>query len=268
MLNSQKTGSSREKMLRAATALFAAKGFHGTSTREVAKRARVNEITIYRLFKNKRELYLQVLNNAVALVGPDWLHPLLQADNSEDVFITLALRLEKIFNPTFLRLLFYAALEQPELLRKCYRPRLANFYEILGKHIQERIDTGMLRNVEPGLMGCSLVGMIAYHQILCELLGGRDFPGCSNASSAEAYADIWSRGAFAYAYASDKAASKQSETISSKVRQHAPVQKPVLLRSYKTPPPAAIPLTQKRSRLQSLFAKRTICGAEFHQQGI
>lgn len=199
MQNSQaKARSSREKVLKAATALFAAKGFHETSTRDVARRARVNEITIYRLFKNKQELYLQVLDDKMALVGPEWLRLILQSsDDSEKVFLALAQRLEELFSPTFLRLLFYAALEKPELLRKCYRPRLVHFCEILGKHIQQQIDGGVLRKVEPTLMGQSLVGMIAYHQIVCQLLGGRDFPGCNISESAKTYTDVWIRGAFA-----------------------------------------------------------------------
>jgi|ERR687887_1366172 AcrR family transcriptional regulator len=190
--------SSREKVLKAATALFAANGFHETSTRDVARKARVNEITIYRLFKNKQELYLQVLNGKLGVLLPEWLRPILESsDDSDKVFLSLAQHLEKLFDPVFLRLLFYAALEKPDLLRKCYRPRLLSFYEILGGHIQEQIDRGILRNLEPALMGRALVGTIAYHQIVCQLLGGRDFPGCGIEGSANTYADIWLRGALA-----------------------------------------------------------------------
>jgi AcrR family transcriptional regulator len=195
--SARKARSSREKVLKAATALFASKGFHETSTRDVARRARVNEITIYRLFKNKQALYLEVLDANLALIGPEWLSPILQSsDDSEEVFLALAMRLEQIFNPIFLRLLFYAALEKPELLEKCYRPRLMCFYDTLTEHIRKRIDLGVLRTVEPILMGRSLVAMIAYHQIVCQLLGGRDFPGCDIADATKHYVDIWTRGSF------------------------------------------------------------------------
>jgi len=190
--------SSRDKVLKAATALFAAKGFHETSTRDVARRARVNEITIYRLFRNKQDLYLQVLDRRLGLKEPEWLLPVLQSsDDPEKAFLSLAEQLEKFFDPVFLRLLFYAALETPELLRKRYRPGLASFYEILGRQVQERIDSESLRDMEPMLMGQALVGMIAYHQIVCQLLGDRDFPGCNIAGSARTYTDVWLRGALA-----------------------------------------------------------------------
>lgn len=201
MGNSQSTKalSSREKVVRAATTLFAARGFGGTSTRDVARKARVNEVTVYRLFKNKQDLYLQVLDREMGLKEPEWLLPVLQSsDDPEKAFLSLAENLEELFDPVFLRLLFYAALEKPGLLRKRYRPSLVSFYEILGRQVQERIDSEILRDVEPMLMGRALVGMIAYHQIVCELLGGPDFLGRNAEGAADVYTDIWLRGALAW----------------------------------------------------------------------
>ncbi|MBV8726404.1 MAG: TetR/AcrR family transcriptional regulator [Candidatus Eremiobacteraeota bacterium] len=46
----------RERILRAAREIFAQKGPHGTTTREIADRAGVNEATLFRHFGNKRAL--------------------------------------------------------------------------------------------------------------------------------------------------------------------------------------------------------------------
>ena len=186
-----KAMNSHTRVIRAATALFATRGFEGTSTRDVAKRAGVNPITIFRRFKNKQELYLQVLDSRMGTSLTDWLpSALTSSDDPEEAFLAVAERLEEIFDPVFMRLLFYAALEKPELLRKRYRARLVSFYEVLGEHIRQRIDRQILREVEPLLMGPALIGMIACHRVLCELLGG-DFPGCNRQGSARAYLDIW-----------------------------------------------------------------------------
>ncbi len=188
--------NSREKVLRAATVLFAERGFEGTSTRDVARRARVNETTIFRLFKHKQELYLQVLEQNMGIKDAERLLAVLQSsEDPEKVFLALAESLEKLFHPIFMRLLFYAALEKPDLLRKHYRPSLSSFYEILAVHIRERIDSGSLRDIDPMLLGRALVGMIAYHQIVCGLWGGGDFPGCNAAAATSVYTDIWLRGA-------------------------------------------------------------------------
>jgi AcrR family transcriptional regulator len=41
-----------EKILLAATRVFARQGVSGATTREIARRARVNEVTLFRHFKN------------------------------------------------------------------------------------------------------------------------------------------------------------------------------------------------------------------------
>jgi len=191
--------SSRERVVKAATALFAAKGFGGTSTRDVARKARVNEVTVYRLFKNKQELYVQVLDRKMGLKGPERLIPNLQL--SEDpgrAFVLLAERLEEHFDPTFLRLLFFAALEKPELLRKRYRASLVSFYEVIARQIKEQIDAEILRDIDPALMGRALVGMIAYDRIVCGLCAGLELLEGSTDRATDVYTDIWLRGALAW----------------------------------------------------------------------
>jgi AcrR family transcriptional regulator len=196
---SSKSLNSRERVLKAATALFAARGFHQTSTRDVARRARVNEITVFRLFKNKRELYLQVLDGSVQPIVRDWLYPILQSsDDAEQVFLSLAERLQDVMGTTFLRLFSYAALEQPELLRRHYHRYLSAFEEVLGRHIQSRIDADILRRLEPTLISHALVGIIAFDRIVGQFFSGGQLLGRHNAKqSAKAYTDIWLRGALA-----------------------------------------------------------------------
>jgi AcrR family transcriptional regulator len=178
--------------MRAATVLFAAKGFVGPSTRDVARRAKVNENTIFRLFKNKQNLYLQILDSKMDASAPEWLHSLLRSsEDPEQVFLAVAERLEELFDPIFLRLFFYAALEKPELLRKRYGSSLGCLYEILERHIGERVRSEVLRDIDPMLMGRALVGMIAYHRILRELLGGADPLQTGSEPSAKVYTEIW-----------------------------------------------------------------------------
>lgn len=49
--------STRDKILKAATVLFAKRGFLATNTKEIARRARCNEATIFRVFGNKEALF-------------------------------------------------------------------------------------------------------------------------------------------------------------------------------------------------------------------
>ena len=49
--------TAKEKLLRAAVQVFSEKGFSGTSTREIASRARVNPVTLFRVFSSKEKLH-------------------------------------------------------------------------------------------------------------------------------------------------------------------------------------------------------------------
>jgi AcrR family transcriptional regulator len=51
----------KELILKAAYECFSEKGFLGTRTKEIAKRAGVSEVTLFRHFNSKRELFEEVL---------------------------------------------------------------------------------------------------------------------------------------------------------------------------------------------------------------
>src|SRR6185503_14295989 len=56
----------RQEILAAAMELFARKGFRGTTTRDLATHAEVNEAIIFRYFKTKEELYRAILEEKVS----------------------------------------------------------------------------------------------------------------------------------------------------------------------------------------------------------
>jgi AcrR family transcriptional regulator len=51
-------GERRESILEAALAEFAARGLHGTSTEEIARRAGISQPYLFRLFGTKKELFI------------------------------------------------------------------------------------------------------------------------------------------------------------------------------------------------------------------
>jgi AcrR family transcriptional regulator len=56
-----KSSTQKEKIVTAASQLFARQGYHGTSTREIARLADVNENTIFRHFARKDDLFWSAL---------------------------------------------------------------------------------------------------------------------------------------------------------------------------------------------------------------
>jgi AcrR family transcriptional regulator len=56
----------REEVLEAAIHVFAARGFHGTPTTEIAKAAGISQAYLFRLFPTKAELYVAVVERCFA----------------------------------------------------------------------------------------------------------------------------------------------------------------------------------------------------------
>jgi len=63
----------RERILRAATELYAETGFRGTTTRQIAQRAGVNEVTVFRHFGSKTALLHEAIRCACARPEPNLL---------------------------------------------------------------------------------------------------------------------------------------------------------------------------------------------------
>jgi AcrR family transcriptional regulator len=62
--------STEDRILAAATVVFGRKGIMGATTREIARRARVNEVTLFRHFKNKNELLRRVIQQSCRRFEP------------------------------------------------------------------------------------------------------------------------------------------------------------------------------------------------------
>ncbi|HET9129789.1 MAG TPA: helix-turn-helix domain-containing protein, partial [Terriglobia bacterium] len=80
-------GGKRQEIIKAAIEVFARNGFRGTTTRDLATHAEVNEAIIFRHFNTKQELYRAILEQKLAQ-GQDsrWqeLQQLAKAGNDEE----------------------------------------------------------------------------------------------------------------------------------------------------------------------------------------
>jgi AcrR family transcriptional regulator len=68
-------GPARERLLDAAAVVFARDGLAASTTREIARTAGVNEVTLFRLFQNKQNLLAAVLERIFALPAAEKAKP-------------------------------------------------------------------------------------------------------------------------------------------------------------------------------------------------
>jgi AcrR family transcriptional regulator len=188
----------RQQILEVATELFARGGFNGTTTREIAQQANVNEAIIFRHFPTKDDLYWAVLENKCTIDGgKSALRKLLASTRGErEVFEAIAKEYwrRRGEDPSMTRLLFFSALERHELSERFFRTHVAEYYETLAEYIRQRIASRRFRNVDARLAARAYLSMVTYHFLLQDLLGGRAYQHYDHGESAKVIADIWLEG--------------------------------------------------------------------------
>ncbi len=188
----------RQQILQIATELFASRGYEGATTREIARRAKVNEAIIFRHFQTKEELYWAVIEaKCKSGAGKEFMRDILLAgDPVRETFINLAdsilRRREK--DQTLTRLLLFSSLENHRLSHRFFQSYVADYYELLGDYIQQRMDAGEFRKSDPQLAARGFLGMIVYHSLIQDLFGGGKFHPYEIAEVAESMTDIWLQG--------------------------------------------------------------------------
>jgi AcrR family transcriptional regulator len=168
----------RQDILAAAMELFAKKGFRGTTTRDLATHADVNEAIIFRHFKNKEELYSAILEHKAGEDRDARIEELerLAAANADEKFFQSLGRtfLEKHErDTTFLRLLLFSALEGHELSEMFATSMTARnpIPLFVANYIKRRIDEGAFRQVDAELATRGLLGMFVSFVLFQEILG-------------------------------------------------------------------------------------------------
>ena len=165
----------RQDILAAAMELFAKNGFRGTTTRDLAAQAGVNEAIIFRHFNNKEELYSAILEQKAWEKNRDApieeLERLARDSDDEKFFQTLgAAFLERHANDTtFMRLLLFSALEGHQLSDMFVASMTAR--NPIANYIQKRIDEGAFKPMDPHLAARGLFGMFASFVMWQEIFG-------------------------------------------------------------------------------------------------
>lgn len=185
----------RQQILEVATGLFARQGFNGTTTRQIAQGAEVNEAIIFRHFSTKEDLYWAVIEHQCSLrAGRAKLEARL-GSGADPVEVLVGVAEDMLNRDTTLtRLLLFTALEKHELSDRFYRTNVAGYFELLAEFIRRNIEEGRFRNVDPLLAARSFVGMLIHHFHVQELYGGKKYQQFDTHEVSRTLVDIWFQG--------------------------------------------------------------------------
>jgi len=166
-IQAQLVEARRAQILSAAAKVFAAKGFHNATIKDVAKEAGIADGTIYNYFENKTDLMLGILDqlNETEKRGADmekaaemdmreWAKTYIQHRythlSAEGLGVFGALLSEVLIN---------------EKLRETYvRDIISPTYAVADKVFKEWIDKGLIKNVDPEI--ASRVGSGAFFGLM------------------------------------------------------------------------------------------------------
>ncbi len=176
--HSPKGGGAGERILATATELFARFGYNGVSTRDIASAAQVNEVTVYRHYPRKHDLYLAVLEAELQQLRfrGDLLARIAEAPDGRTALVRAFELLSKtlMHKPETLRLLQYSALELNESFDPLVRKHLGELIEVVARYLEPWIENGELRCCNAKTLILTLVGIVFSHNALQRVFLGRE----------------------------------------------------------------------------------------------
>lgn len=163
-------GDRRKQLIEVAIDLFSKKGFGGTTTKEIATAAGVNEAIIFRHFATKQKLYEAILEHRTdggALEERfSELQGLMKKHDDRGVIAWVVAGTLGLFrgDPRFQRLMLFAALEGHEIA-VMHHKQVTPFIDALRNYIAQRQKEGVLLDCPPELMLAAIGGMPAHYSM-------------------------------------------------------------------------------------------------------
>lgn len=149
----------RAQILDAAEVVFAARGYHGATTRELAQAADVSEGTLYNYFASKRDLFIGLMTNrAGALVASiaD-----VRADSVEGAMVQLlASQFTRMRTEHHFRLFLQEARLDPDLRRALVEEVLPRISQEVERLMRGLMDAGVMRRIDPEIANWTLLSAV------------------------------------------------------------------------------------------------------------
>lgn len=190
-----KASEVQSRIIRAAAALFARQGFRGTSTREIARLADVSEVTIFRYFEHKDDIFWCALDRSFSAIQPR-LSTLVKSVGLESpeamlpeivsVFVDIA-----TFSPELVRLIAVALLELRAKGEAVCRENLTPLFSAITNYLSRTIESGKMRNLDPAIVTAAIALTVIAHPEISKLIEGQQPAPLRSREAISAYSNFW-----------------------------------------------------------------------------
>ena len=167
----------RRQLVETALDIFSRKGFGGTTTKEIAAAAGVNEAIIFRHFPSKQDLYNAVLDyhHETAEIAECLAEFKVFMDSNDDegLFRSIIERILQAYRKDLRvhRVLLFAALEGHETGLAHSRALKIPVFELLSQYIARRQNEGAIRPSSPSAVIAAVAGMATHYATMTQMFG-------------------------------------------------------------------------------------------------
>ena len=184
-----------ERIVRSAIALFSRQGYHGTSTRDIARLADVSEVTLFRYFKHKEEVFWSALATCFESIKPR-LGDLEPAGKSFAPVVGLPRILSALvdtatFSPELVRMVAIALLEVRGRAGEVCREHMSPLFTAISSYLRRHIDAGNIRNLDPGILTMGIALTVFAQPELSNLIDGCCLAKLDSRAVMETYTRFW-----------------------------------------------------------------------------
>ncbi|MEH2436559.1 MAG: TetR/AcrR family transcriptional regulator [Nostoc sp.] len=188
----------RTRILQAAQRLFAAQGFDGTTTRDLAQAASVAEGTLFRHFPNKKAILVEVATSGWVEILTDLLTELSEMGSYKAVAQVMRRRMWNFQkNADLMRVCFMEVQFHPDLRDRIQLEVITKMSDVGEAFFQTAMDKGIYRKMDAKLVAKVFLGMFAIAGFSNNTLMEPDASPQQMQEMAEGLADIFLNGVLA-----------------------------------------------------------------------
>ncbi|BCL35516.1 TetR/AcrR family transcriptional regulator [Nostoc sp. MS1] len=188
----------RSRILQAALKLFAAQGFDGTTTRDLAQAAGVAEGTLFRHFPNKKAILVEVATGGWIDILTDLLTELSEMGSYKAVAQVMRRRMWNLHkNADLMKVCFMEVQFHPDLRDRIQTEVIVKMTDVAEAFFQTAMDKGIYRQMDANLVAKVFLGMFAIAGFSNNTLMQPDASPQQMQQMAEGLADIFLNGVLA-----------------------------------------------------------------------
>ena len=140
----------KDKIIKSALMLFSKKGFLGTTTKEIAKDANIAEVTLFRYFSSKENLFNEVLRSQSFLPTLKDLIPKLESLDYKEALETIARYYLKLLKKkkNLICIMQAEILKYPQEIREIHSKIIKEISDTFASFLESLKDRGILKDID------------------------------------------------------------------------------------------------------------------------